>query len=194
MSPAKDTRATVIPSIRYRDARAAIDFLCDAFGFEKRAVYEDGGKVVHAELSFGNGMIMLGEVRDTEFGRNLTQPDEVRGKETQAPYLIVADVDAHYRRAKVAGAVIVTDIKDEDYGGRDYTCRDLRATSGVSAATTRGIRRPQAEREKREGPPVGGPSIAGPRHRGLTTLCPTQEARTSRARFQVCTAARGIGQ
>jgi uncharacterized glyoxalase superfamily protein PhnB len=124
MSLAKDTRATIIPTMRYRDAAAAVTWLCDALGFEKHAVFEDGGKVVHAELAFGNGMIMLGEVRDTPYGQNIRQPDEVGGKETQAPYLVVADIDAHYRRAKAAGAVIVIDIKDEDYGGRDYTCRD----------------------------------------------------------------------
>ena len=122
-SPAKNTRATIIPGIRYRDARKATDFLCDAFGFEKHAVYEDGGRV--AELSFGNGMIMLGELRDTEFGRNLTQPEEIRRRgDADAVNLIVDDINAHYQCAKAAGAVIVIDIKDEDYGGRDYNCRD----------------------------------------------------------------------
>jgi uncharacterized glyoxalase superfamily protein PhnB len=68
-------------------------------------------------------MIMLGSVRENEFGQLLKQPAEVGG-ETQCAYLIVADADAHYARAKAAGARIVIDIKDEDYGGRGYTCRD----------------------------------------------------------------------
>ena len=63
MSAAKQTVATIIPSLRYRDALAAIDWLCRAFGFEKHAVYAgDGGVVHHAQLTFGNGMIMLGSV------------------------------------------------------------------------------------------------------------------------------------
>jgi uncharacterized glyoxalase superfamily protein PhnB len=44
---------------------------------------------------------------------------------TQSSYVVVADPDAHYRTAKAAGAEIVMDIVDQDYGGRGYTCRDL---------------------------------------------------------------------
>ena len=78
---------------------------------------------MHAQLSFGNGMVMLGSVHENEFGRLMRQPEDVGG-ETQCAYLIVADADAHYARAKGAGAQIVVDIRDEDYGGRGYTCRD----------------------------------------------------------------------
>jgi uncharacterized glyoxalase superfamily protein PhnB len=60
---------------------------------------------------------------ENEFGQLMKQPAEVGG-ETQCAYLIVDDADAHYARAKAAGAQIVVDIKDEDYGGRGYTCRD----------------------------------------------------------------------
>lgn len=121
----KDTRATVIPALRYRDAPAAIEWLCRAFGFERRAVYEGAdGTIAHAELGFGNGMIMLGSAVASDYGRLTRLPDEIQGAVTQAPYLIVADADAHYARAKAAGAKIVIDIKTEDYGGRGYTCRD----------------------------------------------------------------------
>jgi len=121
----KDTRATIIPGLRYRDAKAAIRWLCDVFGFEQQAVHEAAdGSVAHAQLSFGNGMVMLGSVVDNEYGRNICQPAEVGGKETQAPYLVVADADAVYSRAKAAGFEIVVDIKDEDYGGRGFSCRD----------------------------------------------------------------------
>jgi len=121
----KDTRSTIIPGLRYRDAKAAIRCLCDVFGFAQIAVYEGAdGSIAHAQLSFGNGMVMLGSVADNEHGRNIRQPDEVGGKETQAPYLVVADADAVYSRAKAAGFEIVVDIKDEDYGGRGFSCRD----------------------------------------------------------------------
>jgi uncharacterized glyoxalase superfamily protein PhnB len=84
----------------------------------------DEGGVVHAELRFDNGIIMIGPVADTEFGQHMKQPDETGGAVTQCVYIIVPDVDAHYSRARNAGAEILLDIKDQDYGGRDYTCRD----------------------------------------------------------------------
>ncbi len=126
MTLAADTTATVIPAMRYRDALAAIDWLCDAFGFEKHAVYADGSTVHHAQLVFGNGMIMLGSIgNDSEWGRHVVQPDEIGMRETQSACVIVSDPDAHYARAKAAGAQIVIDIADQDYGGRGYACRDL---------------------------------------------------------------------
>ena len=122
----KKSRATVISCLRYRDAPAAIEWLCQAFGFEKQLVVpNEDGSIAHAQLSFGNGMIMLGSVRETDFGLLMKQPDEIAGAETQTVYLIVADADVLYAQAKAAGAQIVIEIKDEDYGGRGFTCRDL---------------------------------------------------------------------
>ncbi|HWT71230.1 MAG TPA: VOC family protein [Oxalicibacterium sp.] len=123
---AKKTTATIIPCLRYRDAPAAIEWLCTVFGFEKQAVYENPeGGIAHAQLSFGNGMIMLGSVNaDTAWGKLMRQPDEVGGVETQSAYIVVEDADAIYARAKEAGADIVIDIKFEDYGGRGFSCRD----------------------------------------------------------------------
>ncbi|HWN20226.1 MAG TPA: VOC family protein [Gemmatimonadales bacterium] len=123
---AKETKATIIPCLRYRDAPAAIEWLCKVFGFEKQMVIPgDDGTIAHAQLSFGNGMIMVGSVQDSAFGRLMQQPDEIGGAETQSSYVIVSDADAIYARAKAAGAEIMLDIKDEDYGGRGFTCRDL---------------------------------------------------------------------
>ncbi|MGE5756445.1 MAG: VOC family protein [Planctomycetaceae bacterium] len=125
---AKDTRATVIPCLRYRNAPAAIEWLCKTFGFEKQLVVpNEDGTIVHAQLTFGNGMIMLGSVLkvETEFGRLMKQPDEIGGAETQSAYVVVSDADVAYQRAKAAGAEIVIEIKDEDYGGRVFSCRDL---------------------------------------------------------------------
>jgi uncharacterized glyoxalase superfamily protein PhnB len=123
---AKKTRATVIPCLRYRNAPAAIDWLCQTFGFEKQLVVPgENGTIAHAQLSFGNGMIMLGSVVDSPFGRLMKQPDEIGGAETQSAYVIVDDADVIHARAKAAGAQIVLDIVDEDYGGRGFSCRDL---------------------------------------------------------------------
>jgi uncharacterized glyoxalase superfamily protein PhnB len=125
-SLAKNTTATVIPCLRYRNAPAAIEWLCRTFGFEKHLVVpRQDDIIVHAQLSFGKGMIMLGSVRDNEFGQLMKQPDEIGGAVTQSAYVIVSDADALYTRAKAAGAKIVMDIKDEDYGGRGFSCRDL---------------------------------------------------------------------
>jgi uncharacterized glyoxalase superfamily protein PhnB len=110
----------------YRNAAKAIDWLCATFGFERHAVYEgEAGTIMHAELSFGNGMIMCGTKKDSQFGRLIKQPDEIDGCETQTAYVIVTDADALYARVTAAGAEILLDIKTEDYGGRGFTCRDL---------------------------------------------------------------------
>jgi uncharacterized glyoxalase superfamily protein PhnB len=125
MSLAPDTTSTIIPCLRYRDAHAAIEWLCKAFGFEKHAVYADGDTVHHAQLTFGNGMIMLGSADNgSEWGRQIVQPEETGLRETQSPCVIVADADAHYAQARAAGAIIAIDIADQDYGGRGYSCRD----------------------------------------------------------------------
>jgi uncharacterized glyoxalase superfamily protein PhnB len=118
---------TMIPCLGYRDARKAIDWLGQAFGFEPRAVYDGpDGTVAHAELTFGSGMIMMGSMAtEGPFAKLLVHPDQIEGKQTQAPYVIVDDADAIYATAKAAGAEILIDIKDEGYGGRGFTCRDL---------------------------------------------------------------------
>jgi uncharacterized glyoxalase superfamily protein PhnB len=117
---------TVVPTLRYRDVAAAIDWLCNAFGFEKHLVVSgDSGAVRYAELTFGNGMIMLGPVEDSGLDKFMTQPADTGGAETQICYLFVADAVAHCDRAKTAGAEIVLDIEDADSNGRGYSCRDL---------------------------------------------------------------------
>src|ERR1700722_8031898 len=118
---------SVIPALRYRDAVAAIDWLPRAFGFEKQAVYMGpDNTVAHAQLTFGKGMIMLGSVvDDTPYSKLITQPDQIDHRETQTPYLIVSDADAIYATAKTAGATMLLDIKDMDYGGRASPCSDL---------------------------------------------------------------------
>ena len=110
---ARNTTATIIPVLRYRDAPAAIVWLCKVFGFERHLVaLNDDGSVAHAQLSFGNGMVMLASVAkpETEFGRLMKQPDELEGAQTQTSYVVVTDVDAsaamplgEFRRRDAAG-------------------------------------------------------------------------------------------
>ena len=117
--------AAIIPGLRYVDAPAAIEWLCAAFGFEKHLVVPGGnGKIAHAQLTFRNSMIMLGSAREGDYDDMLIQPVDA-GAVTQAPYVIVDDVDAHCTRARAAGAEIVMEPADQDYGGRLYSCRDI---------------------------------------------------------------------
>lgn len=123
---AEQTKSTVIPGLRYRNAPAAIDWLCNVLGFEKQLVVpgDTSDTVLHAQLSLGGGMIMLGSVNDNDFGRLMAQPDETGGKETQCSYVLVDDADVVYERVKTSGVEILMPIKDEEYGGRAFTCRD----------------------------------------------------------------------
>ncbi|WP_406290095.1 VOC family protein [Embleya sp. NBC_00896] len=110
----------LVPTLRYNDAAAAIKFLQDAFGMTSVMVVPgDNDTVAHAELTFGNSMIMLGTNLPEGCGDQLRWP--VGGSSV---YGIVDDVDAHCARAVAAGATVVLAPKDEDYGGRGYTVRD----------------------------------------------------------------------
>ena len=122
---AKATTVTVIPTIRYDDAEAAVNWLCQAFGFEKHLVVPgEGGTIVHAQLVFGNGMVMIGSASESEFDSLQKPPSALGGVVSQSAYIIVEDADKHYARAVAAGAEIVMEIKGEDYGGRGYSCLD----------------------------------------------------------------------
>lgn len=123
---AENCRSSIIPAMRYRNCLAAIEWLCTAFGFEKNAVYMgEGDTVAHAQLTFGNGMIMLGSIQDgTEYSKQMAQPDEIGMRETQHACLIVSDATAVYATANAAGAEIVTELKEMDYGGKAFSCRD----------------------------------------------------------------------
>lgn len=125
-SYSKNCKSTVIPGLRYRNALAMIDWLCDNFGFEKKAVYANpDGTVMHSELTFGNGMIMIGSVTSgTPTSVLMKQPNEIGGAVTQASYLVVSDCDALYARARAAGANILIDLEEKPYGGKAFTCAD----------------------------------------------------------------------
>ena len=122
------SRSSAIPTLRYRNAPAAIDWLCRVFGFARHLVVPGSGDTIaHAQLTLdGGGMIMLGSASNgSAFGERMRQPDEIGGFETQSAYLVVADADAVYARVTAAGGSIVIAIKDEDYGGRGFSCTDL---------------------------------------------------------------------
>ncbi|XWN32384.1 MAG: VOC family protein [Devosia sp.] len=114
----------IIPTMRYDDARKMIDWLCDTLGFCRHLVVDDAnGGVAHAQLTLGNGMIMLGSARDDAFGA-LQATVRSLGGTSQSPYIVVGEVDTLCERARAAGAEILIEPKDEDYGGRIFCCRD----------------------------------------------------------------------
>jgi uncharacterized glyoxalase superfamily protein PhnB len=115
----------LVPLLRYRDVPAAIDWLADAFGLEKRSIITDpDGTVAYAELSYGRGIVMLGPVGQSVLDRLLKQPDELGGIGTQSVYVAVDDVQAHFRRARDAGASIVLEFGSEEAGDRAYAASD----------------------------------------------------------------------
>ncbi|OSQ47382.1 VOC family protein [Thalassospira alkalitolerans] len=116
--------STVIPALHYDDAKAAIEFLCRAFAFEKHAIYEnEDGIIEHAELIFGNGMIMLGQARDSQYGKLTRRPRDIGGV-TQSIYIIVPDADLHYAHAIAASTEIVMPLEAQNHGGKAYSARD----------------------------------------------------------------------
>lgn len=118
-------KPVIIPTLRYLDGQAAIQWLCNAFGFEKQLVVLDDTKsVAHAQLIYGNSMVMLGAAKNNAFNKLVKSPLESGCLGSQSVYITVDDVDAHYAKAIAAGAIVVLDIHNEDYGGRAYSCRD----------------------------------------------------------------------
>jgi PhnB protein len=110
---------SVMPYLLYEDSDAALEFLVSAFGFtEKVRMAGDDGRVTHAEVQMSDGVIMFG----TPPG-DYKNPAQLGGK-TQIVYVYVDDVDAHYARAKQAGAKIVREPEDQFYGDRNYAVED----------------------------------------------------------------------
>ncbi|AZM63018.1 MULTISPECIES: VOC family protein [unclassified Streptomyces] len=114
-------RPSIVPTLLYADAKAAIRQLTEAFGFSELSVYEgEDGAVMHAELAQGNGVVMLGSK-----GRGGVFDTAMKGAGPAGVYVVVDDVDAHHRRAAEQGAEILMPPTDQDYGSRDYMARDL---------------------------------------------------------------------
>jgi uncharacterized glyoxalase superfamily protein PhnB len=113
---------TIFPVLRYDDARAAIRWLCATFGFvEVFSVPESGPSVRHAQLKLDTNIIMVGSTRPAD---GIVSP-RVVGAATQALCVYVRDVDAHFERARLAGAEIESLPKDTDFGSREYFVRDV---------------------------------------------------------------------
>jgi uncharacterized glyoxalase superfamily protein PhnB len=110
----------VWPTLRARDARALIKFLTEAFGFEETVVYGDSDTVHHAQLSWPpGGGIMLGSARPSGSGDDWAlQPGSFGG------YVVTDDPDGLFARATAAGAKVIKELYDTDYGSRDFIVLD----------------------------------------------------------------------
>lgn len=116
------TPSDIYTSLTYQDAPAAIEWLCNAFGFTKRLVVPGpDDTVLHSELTYGTGIIMVSSAR---LGEHRRSPLTFSGVHA-ALSVCVEDPDAHYEVAKSAGARILSELKDEEYGSRGYMAKDL---------------------------------------------------------------------
>ena len=132
---------TIVPTLRYQDVAAAIDWLCNVFGFEEHLVVSgEDGAVRYAELTFGDGMVMVGPVE--EDGADTPPMQAPRsGSETQTCYLFVADVRAHCTRAREAGAETSSTSTTRQAVGAATPAAISRVTSGISVPTILGSAR-----------------------------------------------------
>lgn len=118
MNPSPAGWPRITPAVFYNDAAAMIDWLCEAFGFAVRLkVVGEDGRIEHSELEYGDGLIMVGQERDAaeRFGAKFLSP-RTAGGNTQNLMLYVDDLDAHCARARRAGARIVQEPAEHDYG------------------------------------------------------------------------------
>jgi uncharacterized glyoxalase superfamily protein PhnB len=127
MAKLAGTTINAIPSVLFRDANAGIEWLKSILGFTEHAVYRNSeGIVEHAELLFGNGMLMLGTAgRNGETAGLMALPNEIGGKNTCGAYFIVPDCTPIWQRVQAAGVEVVLPLRTMDYGGQAFTVRDM---------------------------------------------------------------------
>lgn len=132
MKPTPAGWPRISASVFYENPKAAIDWLCRAFGFELRLKVEgDDGAIHHSELCIGEGLVMVGGVTGKEPWQTMYRsPATIDGAITQALAIFVDDVDAHHAMAAAAGAKVVREPKTADYGDdywsdRSYGALDL---------------------------------------------------------------------
>lgn len=118
---------TLIPALQYKDAPAAIEWLCTVLGYSEHLVIPARPKTIaHAQLTQGDGMIMLNSRNDNDYSQHIRTPKEVNEVNTQSPLLNIeeAEIAAHYAQAVKAGADILQELKSEEYGGQYYSCKN----------------------------------------------------------------------
>ena len=131
MKPTPKDWPRISSSLYYQNASKMIDWLCDAFAFELRLKVEgDSGRIEHSELTYGDGLIMVGEERigaESRWGVDMKSPLSLSGANTQGMMIYVDDVDAHCAHARAAGAKIVDEPTVHNYGAEYWSDRSYGA-------------------------------------------------------------------
>lgn len=137
-------RQVFIPSVAYKDNRAALEWLQAAFGFEPSEVLTDSqGTIVHAQMTFGEGVVMIGG----EWADWTRSPLSLGGKNSQRVHVYLRDgIEEHYRRARQAGARIIVELADQFYGDRTYVATDPEGHYWTFAQPVRNVSRDEMER------------------------------------------------
>jgi uncharacterized glyoxalase superfamily protein PhnB len=133
MKPTPKGWPRISSSVFYENASAAIEWLCKAFGFEVRLKVEEDGHIVHSELTFGDGLVMIGTAgahspEKAAYQKDFASPKALGGRTTQTLAIFVDDVDAHCARARASGAKIIREPRTEDYGAEYWADRSYGAT------------------------------------------------------------------
>jgi uncharacterized glyoxalase superfamily protein PhnB len=144
MASSAPRRPAFIPSLAYRDNRAALKWLESAFGFESSEVLTDAeDNIVHAEMTYEDGVVMIG----TEWADWTRSPASLGGKNTQRVHVrIDSGIDEHYARAKKAGAKVVMEPADQFYGDRTYVVTDLEGHYWTFSQTVRAVSNEEMEK------------------------------------------------
>lgn len=139
-----DSRPTVMSAIVYRDPKAALKFLEEAFGFELFMLLEDAeGNLAHSEMRLGDSVIMVGY----EWSDEYKSPASIGGKVTQSLHIQVErNIDAHCERVRKAGFEVLMAPEDQFYGARTYRCRDPEGHVWTVSQTVREVSREEAEK------------------------------------------------
>jgi uncharacterized glyoxalase superfamily protein PhnB len=132
----------LVSAVCYRDPKAALKWLTEAFGFETVMLIEEDGKLAHSQMRFENGLVMVGN----EWSADHKSPASIGGKNTQTVHIqLTSDIDAHCERARKAGAEIIAEPEDQFYGDRTYRCRDPEGHIWTVAQTVKAVTREEAE-------------------------------------------------
>jgi uncharacterized glyoxalase superfamily protein PhnB len=136
-------KAGLRSAIIYKDPKAAVKWLEAAFGFEVTLLLEDAdGALVHCQMSFGDGYVMVGQ----EWSDQHRSPASLDGRNTQTVSILIAeDLEAHFGRARAAGAQIIAPPETQFYGDRTYRCLDPEGHIWTVSQTVRQVTREEAE-------------------------------------------------
>jgi PhnB protein len=137
----------IIPMMAYEDVAAALDWLAAAFGFRERMRYEEpDGRITHAEMEMGEGVIMLSNpTPDYQSPNRHREACEIARAWSTVPWVIdgllvyVDDVDKHFEQADEAGATILSEPQDQTYGDRNYRAEDLEGHRWMFATHIRDV-------------------------------------------------------